>query len=316
MKLIQNAKMVTCVFLITNLAQISMIMTLIIILTPKLRLLVLPYIVYRLYDDNINPMNLRLKFVSSLYYWYHEYFQTKIIKQDQSGIRSSKNSIMGIHPHGFLVHSIKSCFLNHNEYFQEKFPYIKHFFYTAHDFNFKIPIFREIILFLGYRPVTKKFITTALNDNKGSTICAIVVGGVKEIHLKDPRFINLYIKNRYGFVKIALETGSDLIPTFCFGENDIYYTNFWKSLLKFFNYNQFSKYLFHYYGFSFFGFPSRINLNVIVGNPIPVSKFANPTQEMVQELHRKYMQELRDLYNRNVNKFTQPGEVPKELVFH
>lgn len=50
----------------------------------------------------------------------------------------------------------------------------------------------------------------------------IVVGGAPEALSTRSDLIRLYLNKRKGFVKLALKNGADLVPTFQFGENDIF----------------------------------------------------------------------------------------------
>ena len=60
-----------------------------------------------------------------------------------------------------------------------------------------------------------------LSMGPGNSIC-LVLGGAKEALDAHPGTADLTLKNRKGFVKIALRTGASLVPVFGFGENDIY----------------------------------------------------------------------------------------------
>ena len=42
--------------------------------------------------------------------------------------------------------------------------------------------------------------------------------------------------------------------------------------------------------------PYRRPINVVVGKPIPVEKVAEPSDEQIDQLHVKYVQELKKLY--------------------
>jgi len=47
-----------------------------------------------------------------------------------------------------------------------------------------------------------------------------------------------------------------------------------------------------------FGFlPHRVPLITVVGSPIPVEKNPNPSQEEINELHQRYMYELKKLFD-------------------
>ena len=50
----------------------------------------------------------------------------------------------------------------------------------------------------------------------------IVIGGAQESLYASPKTNNLVLKKRLGFIKLALRHGASLVPTFAFGENDIW----------------------------------------------------------------------------------------------
>ncbi len=48
-----------------------------------------------------------------------------------------------------------------------------------------------------------------------------------------------------------------------------------------------------------------------VGAPIKVEKVASPTQEQIDSLHSKYMEELQKLFDNHKDKFAHPDAVLK-----
>ena len=43
--------------------------------------------------------------------------------------------------------------------------------------------------------------------------------------------------------------------------------------------------------------PYRKPVTVVVGKPIPVEKIENPSNDQIESLHTKYVEELQNLYN-------------------
>jgi len=81
---------------------------------------------------------------------------------------------------------------------------------------FKLPIMKHIFTWLGGYSVDKKIFRDRLARNEA---CAFVPGGVQEVTLidsKKPEEIVLYLKDRKGFVKLALEKGVAIVPVFFF----------------------------------------------------------------------------------------------------
>jgi 2-acylglycerol O-acyltransferase 2 len=57
-------------------------------------------------------------------------------------------------------------------------------------------------------------------NGPGSAI-TIVVGGAEESLHARPGVLELILKKRHGFIRIAIESGSLLVPILSFGENGI-----------------------------------------------------------------------------------------------
>lgn len=128
------------------------------------------------------------------------------------------------------------------------FPGIGYIFPLTLATQFTIPFFRDYLLSLGFTSAGAKNIKSIISNGDNS-VC-IVVGGAQESLLnamvgddikvglgyqgssdsedehvgdKPERQIRLVLKNRKGFVKLALELGNvSLVPIFAFGEADIY----------------------------------------------------------------------------------------------
>lgn len=51
---------------------------------------------------------------------------------------------------------------------------------------------------------------------------SIFVGGIQEALLFEPRSMKLVLKNRLGFVRLALEHGASLVPCISFCDNELF----------------------------------------------------------------------------------------------
>ena len=169
----------------------------------------------------------------------------------------------------------------------------------------------------------------SLQRKPGHGLTTLVVGGAQEALQGDDTTIELTLKNRKGFVKLALETGVDLVPSFGFGEQHIFrminspegskmrrFQEWVKRKLTFspviFTGRGIFQYLYvikHYlchrkllfsieFIFDSYGLlPYRRPINVVVGQPIEVTQVKNPSQEDIDELHAKYIVALKKLYD-------------------
>ena len=163
----------------------------------------------------------------------------------------------------------------------------------------------------------------------------LVVGGLAEFRENDPHHIRLVLKKRFGFVKLALQTGACLVPVFSFGENEnynaelnkltrefnIYFKmerlvarnflklDFWKKI--------FSECLlcFKYNIVMLFTMPKPLPINAVVGNPIEVGeKMENPSEEQIKNLHEVYVNELKKLFDDHKDKYLNNKNSTFEII--
>lgn len=160
------------------------------------------------------------------------------------------------------------------------------------------------------RESCENLLSTGGADGEGmGRAITIVIGGAQESLDARPGSLRLVLKRRKGFVKLAIRTGADLVPVLGFGENELYeqvdseqhpLIHKFQLLVK--KTMGFTIPLFHARGVFNYDvglMPYRRPLNVVVGRPIAVVKRHDREEiddNYVNELHAKYVQELRRLW--------------------
>jgi hypothetical protein len=275
---------------------------------PLLWPLIVPYMVYIMfskagYSGELSMRSPRLR-GSKLWSLFAGYFPARLHRTVE--LSPTRKYIFGYHPHGIISHGAFAAFATEALGFAQLFPGITNSLLTL-DSNFRIPFYREYILALGLASVSRQSCENILSrggvngEGMGRAI-TIVVGGARESLDARPGTLRLVLKRRYGFIKMALRTGADLVPVLGFGENELYdqfsvenrpWIRRGQDLLK--RTLGWTLPLFHARGVFNYDVglvPYRRAVNVVVGRPIEVRQNRMPSVEEVEELHERYCGEL------------------------
>lgn len=150
------------------------------------------------------------------------YFPATMEWEDEAGYLAAAARgtphVIGLEPHSVLPLSIAS--------------FGKYFFYTestpecvrdsralATETIFVVPFLRQLWAWLGMDAISKRSFRALLD--RGKTVL-IIPGGVAECLEMREGVETIYLKKRFGFVKLAMQTGAGLIPAFTFGQCDTY----------------------------------------------------------------------------------------------
>ncbi|BDD59790.1 diacylglycerol O-acyltransferase 1 [Monascus purpureus] len=196
--------------------------------------------------------------------------------------------------------------------FSQLFPGITNTLLTL-DSNFRIPLYREYILSLGLGGVSrsscKKILSQGGPDGKGmGRAITIVIGGARESLLATPETMRLIVRDRKGFVTLAVQQGADLVPVLGLGENNLYdqrdtseeHPRLLKVQLLLKQVFGWTMPMFH--GRGLLGkwpglLPYQRPLDIVVGRPVEVEQQDNPEEEYVDLIHRRYMDEIERLWD-------------------
>ncbi|KAL2094916.1 hypothetical protein ACEWY4_009635 [Coilia grayii] len=245
----------------------------------------------------------RTAFVRNWQMWKHmkNYFPVKLVKTAE--LSPSKNYIVGCHPHGIMSVGAFSCFGTESCGFAEAFPGVRSCLAILAGL-FRIPLYRDYIMSAGLYPVSKASIEHLLTRSGVGNAVVIIIGGAEESLSSSPGVNTVVMKNRKGFVKLALEYGADLVPVYSFGENDLFRQvvlpdgspgRRLQALFK--RAMGFAPCLFK--GERWFFMPYRTPVTTVVGSPIAVPKVASPSQEQVDHYHQLYMEALTTLFHQH-----------------
>uniref|UniRef100_A0A0A1WSL7 Acyltransferase n=1 Tax=Zeugodacus cucurbitae TaxID=28588 RepID=A0A0A1WSL7_ZEUCU len=273
------------------------------------------YHVYHSAYDGNGPVFLRSKY---FFGFMRGYFPVEIRKTAE--IPPNRNYILAYFPHGLLTIGLSINLLHDIQPFLRLFPGIRPKVATL-NVNFWTPVLREIWRWFGYIPVSKQSLLYYLNksndaehpdnvDGYTSYMVGLSVGGAQESQLTEPGKYTILLKKRFGFVKLAIQTGSPIVPSFGFGENDLY-TILDKSWFR--PIQRFHKKYFGYVpvlmkGRFNFVLPYKKRVTLVVGSPIDVKRTTNPDPAYVAEIHAKVIEAVREIFETYKSEYIENSE--------
>ncbi|CAI5451985.1 unnamed protein product [Caenorhabditis angaria] len=300
-------------FAITLFTPVIVLILPIYMITTYLWPLILIYCIWAYYDwDSPKRGAYRSKWFQSqrIHDYYAKYFPVKM--HTTSELDSNENYLIGYHPHGIISMAAFINFSTNGTGILQIFPKIQFHLCTLVG-QFWSPWRREWGLLHGMIDCSRESIKYVLEDKSKGKAVVLVVGGAEEALDAHPGHHILTLKKRKGFIKIALQTGAQLVPCYSFGENDIFnqadnpkgstIRHFQTAMKKIMG---FSPPAFHgrgVFNYTFGLLPFRKPINTVLGAPIRVIKTEHPTDEQIEELHKEYMTKLRELFDGNKTKF-------------
>ncbi|KAF6389887.1 diacylglycerol O-acyltransferase 2 like 6 [Rhinolophus ferrumequinum] len=253
----------------------------------------------------------------TLWKYFQSYFPVKLVKTHD--LSPKHNYIIANHPHGIVSYGVFINFATEATGFAQIFPDITPSVGTLEGI-FWIPIVREYVMSLGVCPVSESALKYLLTQNGSGNAVVVVVGGAAESLLCQPGASTLFLKHRKGFVKLALKTGAYLVPSYSFGENEVYNQETFPegTWMRFFQkgfQDTFKKLLginfctFHGRGLTqeSWGFlPFNLPITTVVGEPLPIPKIQKPNKMTVDKYHTLYINALRKLFDQHKVQYGLP----------
>ncbi|KAL7522565.1 hypothetical protein ACHAWX_007578 [Stephanocyclus meneghinianus] len=167
---------------------------------------------------------------------------------------------------------------------------------------FRIPFLRNVYSWARSFPVDKSTFLDRLQRGKSLTF---IPGGVQEIFMLDPmnpRDLVLYLKKRKGFVKLALQTGSPIIPVFGFHLDGSY--GYWlpkgRWMELYARYIGYFPLVFWGRWFIPYGIPYPKKIQVVIGSAIDIPCLGSDvSHDVVDTYHGIFLKEMEALFERH-----------------
>lgn len=297
------------------------------LLIPRLRLVVLLYILYIKYFSMAHKsgtLPYRNDAFRTSFVWkaFASYFPLTLYRS--APLSPRRKYIFGYHPHGVALRGAFGSFAADSVGFSSLFPGLTNTLLVKDGFFYQ-PFLREYLLATGASGVSRtsciKHLTRGGHDERGmGRSIAITVGGSREYNIAKPGTMGIVIKIRKGFVRVAVETGADLVPVIAFGENELFDLIDTKSssalglVARAWEFAVGHKVAFSKGRFGLFC-PHRKPLNVVVGKPIEVVQQRwDMDEKYVDKLHETYVQELTRLWDDWKETFGVERDVKFEIV--
>lgn len=231
--------------------------------------------------------------ISKGIYSYHD---AEIIVEGE--YKQDQNYLLCYFPHALYPYAF---WLLYN-YFKE--TYKIRFMYTGADVLLWIPILRRIHSFWGMTSVSYKPLKQNVQLPYPYNTLMLQIDGIRGMFygIHDEQIV---LNRRRGFCRVALETGTSLVPCYVFGANDLYHRT-WGPDSTAYRLSNSAGVSFVYWtgrwGWPFGFMPVPTKLVVAIGTPIPVKQVDKPSKQQIDELHATFTKDMKDLFDKYKHK--------------
>jgi 2-acylglycerol O-acyltransferase 2 len=176
--------------------------------------------------------------------------------------------------------------------------------FTVADVIFQVPIIRRIMTWWGSTSVAEKRLKKNLTLPFPYNAIMLQPDGIAGMFygLKHEQIV---LGKRRGFCRLALQTGTALVPCYTFGANDVWNRQFDHTSLMARISSKIRVSLVLWtdrFGIPFGVVPVPTKLVVALGPAIYVKQVENPTRQQIDELHAKFVTDIKSLYDRHKQK--------------
>jgi len=210
----------------------------------------------------------------------------------QGRIEKDVPTVYCVHPHGIFCSGWMACFIN---------KALRHVHFCFAPALYMNPLFRLLACSIAKGATADKENFSRLLRKKKSL--ALIPGGFEEATIFRYESDRVWLKERAGFVKLALQTGHALRPVYTFGESETY-----------FNLQGFTDFRLWLNkqglpGVLPFGvwwcplLPRQCKVHVVVGQPLQLPLIESPTRDDVSKWHNLYIKSLSRLYEENKEQY-------------
>jgi hypothetical protein len=173
---------------------------------------------------------------------------------------------------------------------------------VCHSMYHTIPVLRDIATYCHSAPA--RFADMKHELESGNSL-SVIPGGTREMMETEERVLRLILKKRSGVFRLALTSGTPLVPILSYGENELFpsirtpwldgineilYKLFWVAL-PLTSWTALSNWV------KLYSHPLD-QITTHVGKPLNVEKVEEPTQEDIDRLRKRYIRRVTKLFKK------------------
>lgn len=222
-------------------------------------------------------------------------------------LKRGKNYLMVLQPHGVISYVSICCAISTRPEFRGKVPS------AVADAILYTPILKHVLGIFGIVSASKTSLKCVLQKSGVDGCVVLSVGGIAELFLSDTEYERLYLKSRKGFIKLALETGVDIVPVYMFGNTMTLSILSNEILASISRKLQIS--LTYIWGRYYLPIPRSTKLLYVVGKPLGMPKnLNNPTPADIEYWHAEYCRQVERIFEDYKEKLPEYKHKKLEIV--
>ncbi|CAH0473876.1 unnamed protein product [Peronospora belbahrii] len=205
-------------------------------------------------------------------------------------VKPDDRALFAFHPHGVLPNGFAFNGAHHMGFVHS------HCRWLVSENLFWFPVIKDLLNWMDFSCVAKSTFHRFMST--GQNVC-FLPGGFEEATLYERGKHRVYIKKRFGFIKLALQHGYKVHPVYTFGEEYTYHTFPYLLQLRL-KFNEFKIPVVLFYGLlrCFFLPCSDVDLITVVGEGLVMPRIEQPTKEHVRKYHAQYVDALQKLFDK------------------